>query len=419
MMGAPLRGFVVACLALCSVAQAEDEAPTKHELMSRDGTVRVWVPVSWKLTEKNTVPTEALNYRVKVPGSDEPIDLRLYNLPGVQVTARAQALIERPAQRKRYETEQVEARFEPLPHLLIHYTRDDREKLILITFTRIRGHGLHLRAEGPKEVVAPLVNQLIEAALTIRAEVKGWPAPLPDTYTRKESKGIAYYLHPKVEAGSLKAIKKVISATTKAFQRRHGPVRRPKDEPLVVVVHKRKKDATPVSKNAAEYGTMGSQEARRLYALVLPESNGFEHGRLSAELVDVLLHERYRTVLPSWFVKGEGWLAACRQRTGKKGPLAPSSWYTHVEPLTTNLNDLGDIEESDWGAYVDHARVYLLLFRHGPSKYKKAYRGFLKAIDETGDAEVAMRQLLLLDMAQLRVDARNFLRTKVRPVVGK
>lgn len=412
-------GLLLLVLVAASGGSAGAEEETQI-LENEAGTYRMRIPSTWTLGPYDE-PGSVIARLCQVPGVSGFVTLAYFDLEGVELTPRSQAFLEQPYKRKDYDATSVEVRTAPFPHLVVLGKRGDVDWVALFGYRRHKGHGLHLRIEAHREAFDQVYEPFIAMALTLEADVESWPSP-PEGYKLSKHKDLHFYAHPNVRSRALKEVARFVGQVERRFEDFHGKIRRSDDEPTTIIVHRYAGEAKHLSEAAAGAvcGAWAEPCQRRAYAIQLSEKRSTAHATLARALIGLLLAERYAAYLPAWVGAGEGWRAWSWARTEGKGPVVTNVWKQNYKGIRLRLDEIEGIVETDWETYVEHARVYVFLFRHGPSKYRKAYRRFLQDVDQDGDVVAALEEhLYSLDLAEMVREARSCIRKKAKVVSVK
>jgi len=92
------------------------------------------------------------------------------------------------------------------------------------------------------------------------------------------------------------------------------------------------------------------------------------------------------------------------------------------EALPAELMTFSELLKSESGeiAFHDSALAYVLFFRAGPDKYRKAYEAFKASLAATRDVEGATQEhLLSLDHERMRTDLRRWIDRSVKGFEAK
>jgi hypothetical protein len=123
---------------------------------------------------------------------------------------------------------------------------------------------------------------------------------------------------------------------------------------------------------------------------------------------------------PSWLFNSEMTLAYEYEFTGKRLPWISKYRYDRLPRNGVRFETVAAGSGDDRERFLAESLACTMFFRAGPSKYRKAYRNFLKDLCETGDwAEAQRMHLLSLDQDKLAADLRRFLDKRVRCVTPK
>ncbi|MHC4974107.1 MAG: hypothetical protein ACYTG3_17445 [Planctomycetota bacterium] len=409
-----MRGVLVAVFTLLGVAAAQEAK--RYESDGREFSLDL--PAAWEVRTGGGT-TSVLVCDADVPNVGRLV-IRMAHLEGPALTARAQAFVERPTQKEKWKASRVDVHLLPLPHVVAVYENGSR--VAVYAFQRRLCRILSVYTDCTKEVWARVGPEFLRAAGSARCTLGRYPPVPEEGYKRSERDGFVYLTGKGVKAKQLKRIQKIVKETQKQFVKLHGPIVRPPDEPPLVFVHALKGLARPVSPKAADSrsGHRADHRARRLFTVPVAHLNSQAHADLVLQVHLLLFSEAYGEQYPVWARVGEGSVFALQAHAGVKPPVVTEGWRGRFVGFEYGLDRLESIYESDWTKYCDHSTGYLLLFRYGPSKYRKAYQLFLAEYRATGDHEAAaQRHLLAFDQDELMDEADAFLNRKVKAVSAR
>lgn len=406
----------------CGVAAAQDGGvPEGLRRCQSDGReFSIDLPFAWQV-QTGGGTTSVLVCDADIPDVGRLV-IRMAVLEGPALTARAQAFVERPSQKKKWRASSSEVLLVPLPHIVAEFEENGVKRVAVYAFTRRLCRILSVYTDCTRETWAKIGPAFLRAAASARCTLGRYPLVPEEGYKRTERDGIVFLTGKYVKPAQLKRIVKIVRETQNRFVKLHGPIVRPPDEPPLVFVHAKKGLARALSEKAADSrsGFLADHRTRRLFTVPVAELHTQAHADLVFQLHLLLFAEAYGEQYPSWARAGEGSVLALQAHAGRKPPVVTKGWRGRFAGFEHRLDRLEDIYESDWTKYYDHATGYILLFRYGPSKYRKAYEAFLHEYRATGDHEAAAaRQILALDLDQLRDDAEKFLVRKVKVVTSR
>lgn len=413
-----LLGLVL--LLLPTTAGRGEEPETTKQLASADGRYRLSVPVDWVL-EPADDDEAALCLAGTVPGVEGAVRLALHDVVDVLLSGRANALFKLPGKKAEYDTEDVVYRGEPLDHLVVRCMRDGKPHLRVFAYLRRKGHGIRLHLSAPADAAAVVYPAFLEIAASVEADVEAWPPPLPAAYKSKTVRGIRMAWAPEVTGREVQLAERYVAKVVKEFERFHGKIERPADEPLTIVLHASLAAVKSLCPETAELRDVACADLLRRRVHTVPGKESYWKAwapSVRRALTRILLHERYRILLPNWVRIGELEWVFYRERAETRKPVFPHARGRKLEEgRIQTLEKLESFAETDWGAHAEQAHLYVLLFHRGPAKYKSAYKRFLALMADTGDWEAAAsKHLFPLGLQKMRADAKEFLAKKVESV---
>jgi hypothetical protein len=425
----------VALLLLAATPLAAQEPPTGEppkvpqavetlEYQDADGNVTLRLPKAWKVEPEPADSGQIITLSIEIPGEELTTALEVHALPGVLLRPEAQLRYELPAQHEVAGFKDGTMRLEPMPHLLIDITREEKppEFNVVIAMRRFRCRGIHVRFTCPVRTWArPEIRDAFFTTMQgIQCKLPRWPGiPVKeDAYDILRKDGFDFYFERGVSKKARKRIETCVGVVQKDFIRFHGPIERPADEPPQIFIHQDAAMHGRFSKEAASArgGMYVDLYARRVFALGYEDPCSWPEANLAWELTKLFIEERYGTAQPAWFQIGECFVAETKMRLGKNLPFVTQLFVKQQERVNSKLTDLKGMLEK-WNDYVVHGEAYCAFFRAGPAKYKKAYRAFLTEFARTCDYEAAERKhLFLVDQDAMYKDLRRFLDKKLRSV---
>jgi len=393
-------------LLLCTAAAAEDT----QLCWSKDKRFSIEVPTSW-VVERVPPGTFSLVVDAQVPGLSREVRISLARLEGPYLTSKAQAHYELETQRKRYKATVARYAPEPVPHI---YLEHGKNRVTLLTFTRSKCRGLTCFFECRKADFPAVRMACLKAGASAKSTLGRFPPLRLDGYKRSEKDGFVYLIDEKVHKDGLRRVQKTLAYVQKRFAKYHGKIVRPADEPVLVYVHSSKSLAPIQAARTASRGNHSDIFGRRIFTVPLKKGDGPAERDLAHEAWYLFFTEYYGIDEPAWVRRGGSTWMWLEMKTGKKAPLVTESWFRDFTGVQLPLDALEPIRESDWDSYRSHAAAYVLFFRNGPSKYRKAYRTYLEHLLETGDIKDAFRHLRAFDQANLRDEVAAYVRKKLK-----
>jgi hypothetical protein len=225
--------------------------------------------------------------------------------------------------------------------------------------------------------------------------------------------GYIYQRHPSVSEADEKKLHRFVRKQEKLFARELAPVPRPKENRPIIAVFSRRGDMGPIDHEAAadKSGTHFDSLQRRIYTLRLSDE---QEAPLANDLAYLFCMQAFGGE-PDWFYQGESEVAYQHARTGGKPTTVTKYRYDRLPWEGPRFDAVRTSRESDWEGFIKGSIGYTIFFHAGPSKYRKAYRNFLKDLRETGDWVEAERvHLLSLDQDRMAAAMKVFLEKRVR-----
>jgi hypothetical protein len=119
---------------------------------------------------------------------------------------------------------------------------------------------------------------------------------------------------------------------------------------------------------------------------------------------------------------GEGRLAWSEERTGQRVPRVSEAIFNDLPSNPVAFAELVGTPRDKTGedAFRNAALAYVLFFRAGPAKYRKAYESFRAELATTRNERRATEaHLLSLDQEKMRQDLARWLRRSVQGIEDK
>jgi hypothetical protein len=272
-------------------------------------------------------------------------------------------------------------------------------------YLRKAAHGLTVRFSLREKDFDALRAQLFAAAGSLDAKVERSP-PEPTGYERVgREDGVVYLYGPGVKKENCRALHAGIDAQIESFEKTHGRIVRPVDEPLLVIVHKSAAEHEKYWPGTRTLPIFELPPDRRIYVVPFQEGDTEVRGQLAKLLFRVLYMERYGSNLPEWLSEGLNHIQYAEIWTGKKLPyLHPV--FIDQPPISRKPTDVEPLQQQRYEDYSRHGFVYGFYFAVGPPEVRKAYAEFLADMAETGDAPGALeRHIKPLDLDPAKVQA--------------
>jgi len=445
--------FVIPLLSGLLAGQQEIDSkaePATTEYTDSSGKVGIRLPAQWVTAhidkryagthEQWLMEVEVMSFQaIKTEGDNDRVDSReskqapdkpclirivLQEVGGACWNTRTQAHMDLPSLRTAHKGAAAELILEPVVHLRFRYKQQGETppRTAICAYRHFPCRGIHTWLEGDTSVVEAHAATLFAALGSMRCDLPRWPRPLPDHYRRTQKGPLEFCLGQGVDTQELKPIEQFLQAVQKEFEKLHGSIRPPADEPIQVILNNTANTHAEINPKAAEYhddGAYWSLLDRRLFLTPLGRDSK-THGTVAGQFTLALFAARYGNDLPTWAYEGEGHLASMRYQTGHKAPYVTAEYKRETSPIDLRLSELEQYAEKDYGRYRRHGQIYVTLFRAGPSKYRGAYKKMLTELSETSDAlGCVARNLLSLDQAELFKSALSFQKTRLRATHGK
>ena len=298
-----------------------------------------------------------------------------------------------------------------LPHLVSQTKFGDRNVVLIETFHFYLGRPIIVSlALAPDEFEANY-ETFLKVALTAKMKTPPWPV-IPERYKIKKKGGITYAVHPGVSA-SLKNLIATTQDAKKRFERFHGKLPRPPkgSNGAVIYVHANqeevKRSFNPDLEDTSHPFLVDSTSLRA-FALPVQEDDRTGSMRASTGMVHFLARRYYGVEVPRWVTSGESSAASVQFYTDKKLPWITAghrSWSDGIQLPMLNGYKADEGETAGRKSFF-----YVVFFRRGPSKYRKAYRAFLKDIATRYDPDAAAaRHLEPLGYSTIQSAATKFM----------
>jgi hypothetical protein len=196
----------------------------------------------------------------------------------------------------------------------------------------------------------------------------------------------------------------------KLVTRVHGDIVRPPDEPALALVHAAGEDARVFRKEMPPSGVFADAAARRMF-LVPPGEKGNVDLEIAWAATRLFMTEIYG-YLPEWLDAGDLQFAAEDVKCGKPAPTVSRNWAEPFAKFNVTLDRIDSIEDRYERSM--HAFAYVLYFRCGPKKVRKAFEEYCRILRTTCDDDAAMGALEVCGFEALRDETRAFLAKRIR-----
>jgi hypothetical protein len=402
------------------LAAAQDEPPqdaATKALESAEGEVVFTVPGSWRVERLDATAPAKLEFRFR-PHDGAP-SVRVWGYAMLDVrNARGRCVYEYPWHLKNYGAAEGKRLDEPFPHL---WTRTDhpagslRHLFALRHVNRVALVALFEVPEELWEEIYPAALDVVARATTRLEDV----AERPAGHRVVEKDGYRYLLAPGVKDGEIASTHAALLAFQKEWEKEHGPLRQPPENPIEILFQPRpdQADALARKRGFTPWTSFGFQDLPLQGQIVtskLPPNDAAARADFAYGVTRVFVHQTYDRCL--WLREAEGWCAWMEARIGKPLPAFPEARAADMPTIPKPFAELVDMEADAAFAHRDTLALYLGLFRTGPKPYKEAWAAFLAELRRTGDWHAAEKILLALDQDKLVSDAVTY-RTKTMKAV--
>lgn len=401
--------LLICCLAATALAQEE-----YRHVQSEDGKCSVEVPASWQVKVGGGKPASLLRFEARAEGVDGVITCNVWLLQG-QRDIYLQAFLDRAVKGAYEAAIAATPEIVPLPHLVMRYGTDRGEEVEATAYAMVRRNGVNTQLLCDGKAWPRLRDAFLHMARSMQADLEEWP-PHPPTLHRQEKDGFVYLVHPSVNPTDLKHLRSLVARTLHRFERGHGEVPMPEENPPLIVVHNSLAEAVPLYKRlrGATSGAMTDELGGRVFLTPVPAERGPERATCVREVVHLLMVQRYGWNGAYWMYIGEGRAAWSEERCGQDAPRVDPETF---EALPAELMTFSELLKSEPGesAFHDNALAYAIFFQAGPDKYRKAYEAFKASLAATRDVEGATQEhLLSLDQEEMRTDLRRWIDRSVK-----
>lgn len=400
--------------AVGAVARADDKG---LRYKSDDGKYSVELPAAWNVTSGSIEGLEMLRLRAAPPGVDGDVVVTVWLLQG-QRDSHRQAFKERDLRKRDPETLSATAETSPIPHMLCRYRADDgTERMKAVAYSMVRRNGISVGFTCPIASWPALRDTFLRVAISLAADIEEWPAH-PADFRRDTRDGFVYLVHPDVKPAQAKEVQALVRRVAGKFEAVHGKIPVQEENPPIVVVLRSIEDGRKLyDMKSATYGIAFDALGGRLFATPLPENDGTTRAACVMKAYELMFVQRYGSVNPFWMYCGEGRLAWVEELTGAKPPVVDSPLFKDISGPVQSFAELVEQEaKSSFGdPFRAHAAAYVLFFREGPAKYRKAYQAFRADVAANYDIVPALeKHLLTLDQPTLQRDLGRWVANSVR-----
>lgn len=403
-------------LVMTAVAPADESdrgEPKKTRHADASGLFSLELPTAWEVTRLSSPATDTarLILKVRLPGQKELIQFRLHAVRGMAAPM-AQAHLELRKVRAVGKEKILAGRVEknPFPHVIFEWLGKAATHRTLLIYRALTGIGYALEIVAPRTLAPLVVGAGFEALTSLQSGLPPWP-PEPALYVRSVRNGYVYLTHPDVTEKQVAQYHKFLRRAEKEFIGLHGAFPSPSNFPASIVFHASREAAAALDEEATDdrMGHFHKRTQRRVFAVPLDVHDEGTRARARAALWRLFFWLRFGSDEPAWMFEGERTLQHEVARAGRGLP-AVTEWLLDQAspPDPFDARPLGKREDRE--PYMRRNALYVALFQTGPAKYRKAYKLFLRALDEGEDWDAAAAEhLLSLDEARMQKDAAKLL----------
>ena len=372
-------------------AKPKQEAPKKsgrpgatQVYESESKVYRIRLPEDWILSPREADVAIALE--VQLPGSRSRSAITI-SVRDQMIDARSMPALNLDSAKQSWNASDARTRALPIPHIELRFPRDGEDWMAIRGFRKIRGNGIMFQLECPESVFERLRDPFLAAAQSFEADLEFHPR-IPKTYKITKKGAVLYAQHPRVK--SIKDTVKLFRSVEKRFTKYHGKLPKSDDEQPVVYVLRQMRDARSVLEVVADSTSdqVTDWANVRLFTLPVVRSDLNKLGILTDSAHQVYFRLVYGSQAPFWARVADGGWARSDETTGKKLPFMQAGLAAWRQQTTIGRLDKLDAlrGRGDGSAFYKQSFFYGCFFHGGPSKYRKAYKRFLKAWRETGNA---------------------------------
>lgn len=384
-----------------------------------NGGFTIRLPEEW-IAQPRDASERVFAFDLDLPGTRAPAVLQVVRFDRMG-DPRTAPYYYRENAMKTFNGKRAERRARPLPMLIVHFEQRGQPQVAALAFRSIRGNCFHVAFECPEDAWTAQEKVFLAMVKDIESDLPRWPA-IPEGYRTKRKGAFLWALHPSVK-GSLSSMHKLAAWTEKRFRKTHGKLPKPEPgtEPVIYVLTDRMQ-ASALHEKAAERDFSTDLIGRRAFAVRVHEGSDINaRGSFVWNLHYLLFYLRYGDVKPDWIAQGESQAAFAECVTQKPLPFVHASLVTAAAGLGfVTVPELEAVRERDSEGWRRQAFYSVAVLRAGPSRYRAAYKRFLKEYAATSDWESALRNHLEpLDWEALRDAARRYLERTVKPYEPK
>jgi hypothetical protein len=413
-----LGAALLLLILLATRAQGEEAVQV---VRSDDGKCSVEVPAAWRVTPETPKSNGLLRFRAVAEGVDEKIVVNVWLLQGQRDVLR-QASLERDFKGRDPGTVAANAETDPFPHLVLRLRDKDGEWIEVTAYAMARRNGVNTQISCDVASWPALRGAFLHMARSLRADVDEWP-PHPSQLQRQPLGGVIYLVHPSVKSSDMERLQALVARVARDFEASHGKIILSEENLPLVVIYNSLAEARSLSDELKGVDAAATTDilGGRIFLTPVPVGRGRKRADCSECVVQLLYIQRYGFADPYWMYVGEGRAAWSEEAAGLHIPRVATSVGLPSAPLA--FSEVVRMENGDGtgeGTFHDNATAYVLFFRAGPARYRKAYEAFKAELAATRDVRRATEtHLLSLDQDVMKADLERWLRRSVQRVAEK
>ena len=362
----------------------------KHKrvaVVGKKGVYTFKLPDDWVVTPVEAEGTAATSFELRLPGSRGIARLHVYRHKNM---GHPRGVPFRWTARKGETQERFVA---PLPHVITRFQRNGNDVVAADVFRRVRGNLLQVNLVCLADDFVDARQDLLDATRSLTAKLDTWP-PTPSGYKTRTKGRYRYVVHPGIKSYS--HVERTISRQAKAFAKFHGALPKAvKGEYETIYVIPTLSAAKDISEQAAKStnSTYVDVALPAVFTTPIAKTNLQRTTELAGTTQGLLFVLRYGSHTPLWAWTGERGFTNATLMTGKKLPYLHEGYSSWAAQLALKPLDVIDAYQKENSSdFFQQSFWYVALFRAGPSKYRKAYKAFLKDYAQTGDGEAALKK---------------------------
>jgi hypothetical protein len=411
------------------LARGQDAAATQT-VTTEDESVSFSLPSAWTIQREGGAGLGKGAWTIRLPDGAGSAVMTLATVNGTrdERLGTAQVLWDADAKAKENKIAQlkIETKLElqPIPHASVTVSFGENPGQEFCSALRVvKRRGFLLEIQGDKGSVDAALPGFLAGAAKLDTTRTEFP-DVPDTYKRVVKDGYEYCLSPKVKEADIVKLHARLLAQEAAYVRRCGPVPKPANDPILVVLHADAAEAAEAAKSAvpwmdgAKDGLYGAQAEGALCALAPPKDDPASAGPVAQCFASVLHAQTFGSKTSEWHLGGDTTLALVEATTGKPLPDIAASLTSAVPATLMPLKDLV-AKESLTLPETYQVMVYMALFRSGAKPWSDAFAAYAKTVREGAEPKASCEKTLLaLDQDKLRAAGEAYAMT-FRPLKGR